>query len=596
MSRDGDRGVPSTLTRRAVVGAAGTAALAGSAGCVQRAGSLVNRSSGDRLSLKIKTVPADQDEPSLTIAHHLAEHLDAAGIDARVVPMARHELLLDVLVNHDFDLYVMSHHGLADPDGLRTLLHSQFAAESGWQNPFGVADLTMDDYLERQREREGQRRRESVTRAVDELVRKQPFVTVARPDDVRAVREGRYESWNRFGFASPLTYLSVSLADDAEPAGDERTLTLACTDGSVTRNLNPLAVEFRSRGTVTGLLYDPLVRPVGDGVRPWLATEVVWSETDDATVATATLRDGLSWHDGTELTPDDVAFTYRFLQDTSLGKGDVPMPAPRFRGPASLVTGCQPVDRDRVRLRFDASPEVARRALTVPVLPAHVWEPKSAEAAIAGVEVAEGTTEALVWNNADPVGSGPLRVDRRVPGELLSLVRVEDHFTARAEGLVGSLHPPYRRLDVRVTPSSASAVKLVAAERADATMTRIAPKDVPRVGRTDNLRQVAERSPQFYHVGFNARTAPLSNPRFRRTVARLLDKEHLARTALNSYGTPLATPLGATTMPTGGVEWRGADPEVPFLGDDGELDVAAARTAFRDAGYRYDDDDRLLVG
>ena len=96
-------------------------------------------------------------------------------------------------------------------------------------------------------------------------------------------------------------------------------------------------------------------------------------------------------------------------------------------------------------------------------------------------------------------------------------------------------------------------------------------------------------------MGFNVRSAPLSNTRFRRAVARLLDKGHLVREILENYGTPATSPL----LPYGAMSpvlaWEGEDAELPFPGRDGELDVSRAREPFVEAGYRYREDAGVLV-
>jgi len=69
----------------------------------------------------------------------------------------------------------------------------------------------------------------------------------------------------------------------------------------------------------------------------------------------------------------------------------------------------------------------------------------------------------------------------------------------------------------------------------------------------------------------------------------LLDGEHLATGVFGGYLTPSAVPLPERRWTPPDLRWDGEDPEVPFAGTDGDLDAAAARELFRDAGYEYDD-------
>ncbi|WP_281259299.1 ABC transporter substrate-binding protein [Salinigranum rubrum] len=183
-------------------------------------------------------------------------------------------------------------------------------------------------------------------------------------------------------------------------------------------NLNPLSVEFRRTGALTGLLYDPLGYVFENRLTPWLAETWEFSETNPPT-ARVTLRDGVSWHDGEPLTADDVAFTYRLLADTTLNsRGDeesAPFPSPRYRGRSSLVADGEVIDDTTVEVQFDdVTPSVARRAFTIPILPKHIWQDRTDPASLAGINVGS-VTDVLVTNNIPPVGSGPLKFVRNTP-------------------------------------------------------------------------------------------------------------------------------------------------------------------------------------
>lgn len=574
-------------TRRSLLAATGTGLAALSAGCVDRVQSLMTRDSPSTVSLSVKTVPADTDPVATTIARRLVEHLSMSGIDADIVLQRESELYRDVLINHDFDLYVGRYPGRYDPDFLYSLLRSTFAGEPGWQNPFGFADLHVDDLLDAQRSTSGSARRAHVSDVQHEIASQQPFTPLAHPDVLGAVRTDRFEGWHRFPVDSPLRYLALEAAGVAADGGRTR-LRVATTDARVTQNLNPLAVEFRSHGTLLGLLYDPLARYVEGELLPWQARTWSW---DDGT-ATLELRDEATWHDGTPLTADDVAFTHRFLADTSLGNRDSAVPAPRFRGRSSLVDNVSVVDDHTLRLSCgDASPEVAERAFTLPVLPRHIWEAKRRPADIAGVLQFDGITEALVWSNRSPVGSGPLRVADVTEGTSLTLERFDDYALT---GVDDPLDPSvaFDELSVHVVPSDAAAISLVGEGDADATAMPLIPSAVPRVVRDDDLTLLSDRSQSFYHVGYNNRQSPLTNPRFRRVVARLLDKRALVDSVFDGYARPTVSPLPRPWVPDD-LTWEDGNPRSPFYGRDGDFDVTAVREAFRDAGYAYTNGGRL---
>jgi peptide/nickel transport system substrate-binding protein len=593
MNDRGQRGGP-LATRRAVLGGAVAAGASLTGGCIGAARTLIDQDGPDKVTLTIKTVPADTDPVATRIARHLADNLEAAGVRAHIELMRRRELRRDILVDDEYQVYVGLFPGRQGPDALRPLLHSVYAGSRGWQNPFNFTDIPIDDLLQRQRARSGTGRRIAIGDLQREIASKQPFGILAFPREINAARTDRFVGWDKFPLSDPQAYLALERRD---PDVDDRRLRVTTTNEELTRNLNPFAIEYRTRGTFTGLLYDPLGRRNNGAIRPWLAREWSLEQHDRDTIATINLRPGLQWHDGKWLTAKDVAFTYRFLNDTSLDEADAAIPAPRFHGRASLVDQVEARDRRTVELHFpDTSPEVARRALTVPILPAHIWKPKATEATFAGTD--RYITEALVWSNPEPVGSGPVTFESRVEDESLVLNRFEDHFLHRdtpgdvSERIDNSL--PFEQLSVRIVPSDHAAIELLATDEADATASSVDPSTVARIGTNRDLRLLVNGTRAFYHVGFNTGREPLGNPHFRRAVVRLIDKAYITEEILDGYARPATSPLAGTDWVTADLKWSGADPEVPFAGEDGRLDVQKARKMFRDAGFEYSEEGALL--
>lgn len=617
-----DRSRSGVATRRRVLAGLAGGGAAATSGCIGRIRSVSGWESSSQVRLDIKTAPADGDPYALRIARQLRTWYRAAGIDARVTPMAEQELFRQVLLDREFDVFVARlPTRFRTPDSLYPLLHSRFVETPGWQNPFGYADLRVNDLLETQRRTTGDDRTGAVATLQREIARTQPFTVLAFPDDVRAVRADRFRGWRGADLRSPAGYLSLDRTGDGERAttanasggttagtgsSDRGTLRVATTDPRATANLNPLAVEFRRSGVITGLLYDGLGYETPRGTtEPWLARSWAFAETDGPPVARVRLRPGTTWHDGTALTAADVAFTYDLLADTSLGAapaedgegttdgGGGPVPAPRFQGRGSLVADAEAVDDRTVEFRFvDCEPAVAARAFTVPVFPEHVWMDRTDRASLGGIEFGPAT-EALVTNNIPPVGSGPLRFVRNTPGESLVLEPFPDHFLARrpAEELPRGLAdaPAFDRLDVRVFGSGVSAVSVVADADADVTGTPVGAGTVVRIGRADDTALVVDGRSPPYVVGYNALRPPLTNPQFRQTLARLVDRQSLVREVFGGYARPTVSPLSTARWVPSDLRWDGEDPVTPFLGSGGTVDAERAREAFRTAGYSYDD-------
>ena len=578
---------PPTSTRRRALAALGSGVAAFGSGCLRRARSLTGWQSARPVRLRIKTLPADADPYALALARRVAEWFRVAGVEADVLPMSEQELLRQCLLRTEFDLFVMRLPArFRDPDALRTLFHSRYADAPGWQNPFGYANLDVDEALDRQRRIESSARHDALGQVQRTIARTQPFTLLTVPDDIGAARTDSGTDWRASDLRSPLGYLRASRG------GDRSTLRVVSTDRRATTNLNPLSVEFRRSGVLTGLLYDPLVRRIGGVRTPWLAKSV---EFDDGSRPSARvgLRSDVAWHDGEAVTAADVAFTYELLADTTLGEGDAEaaVPSPQYSGQRTLVDDVSVVDEATVEFECaPADPAVAERALTVPILPEHVWRDRTDTTDIAGIPL--GTvTDALVANNIPPVGSGPFEFAGNTPRERLVLERTTDHFSTRegADLPPWLAEPTVEKLSIRVVGSDVTAVETVTDGEADVTGTAVSASRVPRIGRADGTDLLVGRSDRPYVLGYNTRRPHLDNPRFRNTLARLVDESFLAEHVLDGYAHTAVGPLAGTEWYPEDLAWDDANPVVPFLGEDGDLDRAAAREAFREAGFHYDD-------
>ncbi|WP_246084347.1 ABC transporter substrate-binding protein [Salinadaptatus halalkaliphilus] len=571
---------------------AATGLAVATSGCIRRVRSVVNREEIDQFSLTITTLPADGDRESILLARAIRTALEAAGmaVDIRMLP--EDEFLRTVLVNHDFDIYVGRHPGGLDPDFLYETLHSRYVDEGGWQNPFGFANLTVDDRLEAQRDAD-EDRESAVAATLDAIATEQPFVPICVPAEYRLVRTDRFEGWTDAHPATRQSYLGL------EAASEDATLRTAHTDPRPSKNLNPLAVEYRNQGTIVDLVYDSLATFDTGAVSPWLATDWTW---DDGTM-TVDLHEQCQFHDGEAVTAEDVAFTYRLLADTTLGSREFTAPAPRYRGEAGVVDEVTAHDESSLELSVDAAEAVAERALLVPILPAHIWRDRAVTASLPGYAVDEGTTEAIVTDNVPPVGSGPYQFGERVEREHLTLERFDEHFTRRddvslPEQTAGSIR-------FQIDPRSTSAIELVETDAADLTSLPLESYVVDDIldardevdgadPLPDDVDVLGSPSWTFYHLGFNTRQAPFGNPNLRRLVARLLDKAWLVEDVFDGHARPIAAPVAQEWTPAA-LEWDGEDPVTPFLGTDGEVDREAATAAFEDAGFRYADDGTLRV-
>lgn len=261
--------------------------------------------------------------------------------------------------------------------------------------------------------------------------------------------------------------------------------------GSAT-SINPLdARASPAERDLAALIFAGLTRPGPDG-RPLPALAESWEVSDDARVFTFRLRNRLSWHDGRDLTVDDVLFTVSVL----IGMADRADPALldvwknatiRKSGEASI----------RVELPepFAALPAFASFGL----LPAHRF-PDAAAGAIAGEEFFRA-----------PIGAGPFRL-ASLNGERAVLNRFERY----------ALGAPFLdQVELRFVPDAAAARRSM--QRGETGAAVLADESDAPLG---SIRQLA--TVRYTAILLNHRSPLFSDPAVRRALSQALDRDAIA--------------------------------------------------------------------
>ncbi|ELZ01374.1 ABC transporter substrate-binding protein [Natrialba asiatica] len=601
------RGAPSLSRRHLLAGASGLSVSA-LAGCAERFWSRAENNGPDQVALTIKTVPADDDAMASMIVSRFRENVEAAGIDVSPEPITESELYRDVLLEGEYDVFVIRHPGFAEFDDLYGLLHSQFVSEGGWQNPFHFSSVTADDFLEQQRAESGETRRETLAELFEYLTETTPFTVVAYPDRIGGTRRSIDAP------APPQRAIEfIDLLSTAPAAAGDRDgpLTVGIYGDGLTGRLNPIAVDQNRIPGLLDLVYAPLVRRPSEswegaaaGISPsqppsnaesvspeeyipWLADDVRWDDTGRLS-ATVSLRPGLTWHDGEPLDADDVAFTFRLLADTSLGTADSGIPAPRYRGRQTLVDTpdqIEVVDGLTLEIPFGTTTApAAAQFLTVPILPQHIWEPRSEL-------VAERQTRALTTNNDAPVGSGLLEFGD-AGSDALVLEPVADHVLRDSVSTdmpaVLDGFPQFEGLRYNISPNVGTMVDALLAGDVDVTASPLPPEQIESLADDNAVSLLTAPSTSMYLIGYNTHHPELGNPNVRRILSRLIDREYIVSELFDGLAT-------APTTQESLLGYRDSDdrsdplPLAGFPGTDGELDVERVRRLFDEIGYRYED-------
>lgn len=194
-----------------------------------------------------------------------------------------------------------------------------------------------------------------------------------------------------FGTAS-----SLAQAQSNSTAEEPLVLTVGTTVDLVTDN--PFAVSAGNDWSVVSTQYDMLLKFDSETLSPAPGLATGCEPNADSTEWTCTLRDGLKWSDGSPLTSNDVAFSYRFIIDNKV---------PQYRAYFPFKPTFETPD-DRTLIWKSEEPTFA---LDMPpwayIVPQKVWE---------GVD-GKGMAEIKAQPNTPSIASGPFTLTEWTPGQ-----------------------------------------------------------------------------------------------------------------------------------------------------------------------------------
>ena len=282
------------------------------------------------------------------------------------------------------------------------------------------------------------------------------------------------------------------------------------------RFVNPLLALSGPDKDLSALVYSGLTRATPEGqVVPDLANQYDISE--DGTTYTYTLREGLTFHDGTPITADDVVFTILRAQNPDFKSV--------HRADWEGVEISNPDERTIVFTLPHAYAPFLENT-TIGILPKHLWENVPAE---------DFPFNSL---NTHPIGSGPFKVESIHTNATGAATRYE-----LASFKKFSLGEPYlRSIELIFYPNEESLVGAFNTRRID-SMAGISPRAAADITRR-NAAIARSTLPRTFGVFFNQnKNAILSELAVRKALDAAIDKERIVADLLHGFGVTLSSPI-----------------------------------------------------
>ncbi|MDD3840620.1 MAG: ABC transporter substrate-binding protein [Clostridia bacterium] len=130
--------------------------------------------------------------------------------------------------------------------------------------------------------------------------------------------------------------------------------------------LNPLLLTSKSSYNVFNLIYDNLVEYDSEfKVEPGLASS--WEFEGDGEQVTFFIRQGVKWHDGEELTADDVKFTLDMIFNNKIE-------SPYKSQLSTFIKSYNVQDKNSIRVVFNKPVGGMLGILSIPIIPQHYYQ------------------------------------------------------------------------------------------------------------------------------------------------------------------------------------------------------------------------------
>ena len=269
--------------------------------------------------------------------------------------------------------------------------------------------------------------------------------------------------------------------------------TLTWAQGADVTSLDPHQGKETPAVQVNTQIFDTLVTvdPETNEVVPQIAES--WEQTDDQTYVFK-IREGIKFHDGSDLTAEDVKFSLDRARNSAAVSYIV-----------NFIEEVTVDDDHTVTVKTTAPYAPTLRNLAIPF------------AAIVPKAVVEADENAFIQN---PVGSGPYKFVEWNHGDHVTLKAFDDYYAGK---------PETENLIMKVIPETSQ--RTIALETGEVDLAYdLAVNDIPKVNSDDKLTVYEIPSPTCWYVSMNMNKKPFDNPKVREAMSMAIDRQTIIDT------------------------------------------------------------------
>lgn len=355
--------------------------------------------------------------------------------------------------------------------------------------------------------------------------------------------------------------LMLALTSCGRPARQpNNSLTVAIE--SVPTNLDPRLATDAASVRIIQLVYN--------GIMKWndeyeLEKDLAESVKNiDRTTYLITLKPGIKFHHGRELTSQDVKFTIESILDPKLN-------SPNYNSFERLAK-VEIIDKYQLKLSLKEPFSPFLSALTIGIVPQDLAANPDSELA------------------RRPVGTGPFKFSARPNPEMITLEANQEYFGEQ---------PKLSKLVIKVVPDDTVRVMELMSGAVDLIFNAIPPDMIPVLKKDPNIKVKTRRGTSYSYIGFNLKDPILAKPEVRQAIAHALDRKAIIKHLMKGEAIPATGPLAPDHWAYEGVVWAYRyNPEKArkLLDKAGYPDPPGPKPRFRLLYKTSQNDFRRLVG
>ncbi|WP_019122340.1 ABC transporter substrate-binding protein [Brevibacillus massiliensis] len=255
--------------------------------------------------------------------------------------------------------------------------------------------------------------------------------------------------------------------------------------------LDPHKVPAVSSNRIYSLVYDSLTK-LDDNMSVVPALADSWKLSDDGKTVTFKLHEGVKFHNGREMTSDDVKYSFERILNPDTGAV--------AKSYFSSVDAIEAPDKYTVVFKLK-TPDAAFLANTA-----------SAYASIVPKEVTDLNKEA--------VGTGPFELEKMESGQYVLLKKNPNYFV---EGM-----PKVDSIKFQIMKDEAERLAAIRTGKVD--LTTVSADSAKLLESSKNVTIKNYQSMEYSYLGINVAKKPFDDPRVRQAISYAVDRNQLVQT------------------------------------------------------------------